>query len=243
MYMIQFVGLICFTVDGNGKQRALAPDGRFPDEGIQPHLTSLSVRSSDVVSMDGWRDGEVSSDPFETEFFFPPSVIALPFSHQGAYSESERCADIPQLSQIDPSFQIGPDANWIANIPIDNGALETFRIPGLPDPASTPLLGQMTVAYDDDIEIVVTARKGWPVRRISLNAGSEIAIINTSRGLAPRNLQADHFQIYGELSSAPVTLLAPQRDYSGQPLSPSRHPTFRQPRPATFSNDCVVGRS
>lgn len=238
-YKVQFIGLHYFSPNLNGQRRALLPDGRFPDPGIQPHVASISVRTEDLVSTEGWHDHEVTTDNVETEFLFGPSRIDLPFPGKARYEESAAFGSAPRLKELAPDFEVGDDANWIANIPIPSGSFEAYRVPGLPDPSVAPLLAELTVDHEEEIVITVTARKGWPQRQIVLNPGSEIAIINTSRGLAPRNQGGDHFQIYAELSSAPVKLKAPERDDSKVPFSRSMHPMFKRPRPATYSSDCV----
>jgi hypothetical protein len=243
-YIVQFVGLTYFQrltpeFEGDGR-RALLPDGRFPAPDIQPHLATISVRSEDIRSVDGWYDREITFDKQETEFSFPPSTITFQGADvPGAFDGKDLGPRIPQLQKIDPNFRVDANANWIANILIRQGKIEALRLPGLPDDGSAQLLAELIVPHDDEITITVTPKKGWPVRTIVLNPGSEIAIINTSRGLAPRAQNGNHFQIYAELSCVPVHLVAPATTPVQVPGSMSRHPSFRRASPATGSTDCV----
>ena len=240
-YTVQFIGLMCFQSRERGR-RVLLPDGRFPEDRFtSPHIPSISVRRDDVLSFDGWREDQVSADPWEMEFRFLPSEITLPFSNreEAAYTETESFTRIPKLSDMVREYTIDYDkANWIASIPILEGQVNALRVTDLPN---APLIGQLDVDYDGEIEITVTARKGWPRRRIVLKPGSEVAITNTSRGLPPRTDALNHFQIYAELSSVEVTFEGPSIDTSMFEESKSRHPVLRQSRPATFvDTNCII---
>ena len=158
---------------------------------------------------------------------------------EGPFEAANLAPRIPQLQKIDPNFKVGANANWIASLEIRQGQIEAWRYPGHPDDGTGPLVAELIVPHEGDVTIAVTERKGWPTRTIVLKPGSEVAFVNTSRGLAPRTQQANHFQIYAELSCVPVTLTAPARTFSPVPESSSAHPAFRSARPATDSPDCV----
>lgn len=247
-YKVQFVGLICFESRGKDKgRRALIPDGRFPEPGVQPHIASISVRTADLLGYKGWYDDQVAMDQYETEFLFPPSSITLPSAcDAGDYEEIQLTSRLPSLKKMDKNFRIDDNANWIGCVDIRSGCIEAMRAPGLEEATDVPLISELSVPHRGRIEITVKARKGWPVRTIRLKAGSEIAIINQSRGLAPKNQRSDHFPIYGELSAAPVTLRAPELPASTRskcPISQSEHPVFRQARPATRTVACINATS
>jgi hypothetical protein len=233
-YTVQLIGLTYFQPLERGC-RALMPDGRFPENrSISSHIPSISVRNKDLLDYEGWRDDQVGSDAFETEFVFPPSFIKLPFTQDPAatYSDVNLIPRLPSLSSIDKNFRIDhATANWIGSIDIGQGTLQALRVPGIPN---GPLIVDWQVDFDDRIEITVTSRKGWPRRRILLEAGSEVAIVNTSRGLAPRSDALDHFRVYEELSAEPVQLSAPALNTSAFAESKSNHPSYRAARPATF---------
>jgi len=241
-YKIHFVGLTYFqAMDEGAGRRVMMPDGRSPDGRIQPHLASISVCTDHLLGAEGWRDDQVSSDKEETEFFFPPSYITFPGSDQpGEFDGTNLAPRIPQLQKIDPNFRVSDNPNWIACTFIRQGKIEALRVPGYPDDETAPLLAELTLPFDEDITITLTARKGWPRRTITVKAGSEIAIINTSRGLPQPSYPDNHFQLYGELCAVPVTLIAPPTK-APIPESTSRHPTFRASRPATTTTDCVPG--
>ena len=239
-YTVQFIGLMCFQSREQGR-RVLLPDGRFPEDRFtSPHIPSISVRRDQVLSYDGWREDQVSADPWEMEFGFLPSEITLPFGNHkdAAYTEAESFTRVPKLSDM-AEYTIDYDkANWVASIPILEGQVEAYRVTNLPN---APLIGQLRVDYEGEIEIVVTARKGWPRRSLLLKPESEVAIINTSRGLPPRTDALNHFQIYAELSTVPVTFEGPSLDTSTFDESQSRHPALRQSRPATFiDSNCII---
>jgi hypothetical protein len=217
------------------------PDGRFPPSNIQPHLASISVRTSDLhpdtLSNGGWDEAQVTSDAYETEFFFTPSTITFP-SEDEKLNEMNLIA-LPNLSEIDSNFDVNANANWIASVLVQHGDIEVFRAPGFPDDGTAQLISQWTVPHVGPITIAVTDRKGWPSRTIILtNSESEIAIINTSRGLPPKSQSGDHFSLYSQLSSVPVTLRKPASVSVGIPPLPSRHPTFRAPIPASDELGC-----
>lgn len=245
-YDVQFIGLMCFQPNPGGRgRRVLLPDGRFPeDRRVSPHIASISVWKKDLRSFEGWPDHQVNSDPWETEFVFGPSTIALPFSRSEAatYTEAALFADIPNLSGMSRTFQIDYErANWVGSVVVEQGNIRAVRLPGV---SRAPLIGELQVDYDEEIAITVTARKGWPDRRIVLAPGSEIALINTSRGLPPRSDNLDHFKIYEELSSLECELEGPSFDSSKYPESTSQHPAFRQARPATFiDTNCIITSS
>ena len=52
-YQVQFVGLVCFYRE-RGARLALLPDGRLPDDGIEPHQASIMVDPDSVEASNGW---------------------------------------------------------------------------------------------------------------------------------------------------------------------------------------------
>ena len=241
-YKVQFIGLTYFqALPAATGRRVLLPDGRFPEPDVQQHLASISVRTDQITSTNGWRPDQITADPFETDFaLLTASTLDLSsVATEGVFDATNLAPRIPQLQKIDKNFRVNENANWIASLVIRQGHIEALRFPGYPDDGTAPLVAELTIEYDGPITITATEKRGWPARTIVLAPHSEVAIVNASRGLAPRTQVANHFRIYEELSAAPVTLNAPARTFTPVPPSVSHHPAFRCARPATVGPDCT----
>lgn len=230
-YSVQFVGLACFLRNGNERQ-VLFPDGRVPGDGVEPHYASIVVRSDSVRETSGWNgDGAVLSGIFELS---PCDITLEGADTPGKLDTSRHDGRLPQLSRIDPSFQIDPErAETIASLHVKQGTLTAYCIPG-----GTAVISQLDVPHDGDISITVMPRDGSPVKRIVLKAQTEIAFTNIGRGgYAALREASDHFRIYEKLSVRPVRLTEPAQA-TDVPPSPSRHAFFARTTPMGLSSGC-----
>lgn len=199
-YTVQFLGLTCFCPWEGGKV-ALMPDGRFPPEGIPPHLASIAVNTADLLDVQGWDLNQVTSNDGMTELTLRPSRIEFP-ADGGKLSAPGLEETLGYIPDVAPSYQPGFGGNWIAMVELAAGDLRVFRWPGSPPTADAELLTSWTVPFAGDaITIRATERKGWPTRTITVRNGSSIALINMSRGVP-----GHHYPLYQELSVATVVL-------------------------------------
>lgn len=228
-YKVQFVGLVCFLREPGGRN-VLLPDGRNPDNGIDPHYASIVVAPDAVIESNGW---EGDADAADGEFELPPcSLVFDGMDVAGPLDTTNH--RLPDLKTINPQFQINPEsAQTIARLHISQGTLASYRIPG-----GKAAISQLDVPYDDVIHITVTPQDGSPQRSIVLQAGTEIALTNTARG-GYANFVRDngHFHIYEKLSAQTVTLSDPG-DVDGLTDSTSQQAVFREAGPIGLNTSC-----
>lgn len=222
-YSVQFVGLVCFYRDKEGRQ-ALLPDGRNPGDGIDPHFASIVVAPESVESATGWNGDGAHPGTFS----LPPSTLTFEGADQpGKLDTTKHDQRLPELRRINPLFKLDPArAETIARLHIRRGSLTAYHIKG-----GGALISQLDVPHDGPIRVTVTPDDGSPERTIVLRPGTEIALSNTSAAGFAAHATADeersHFRIYERLSS-PRVLLAPKlSDKPDVPESPSNHAIFR----------------
>lgn len=242
-YQVQFVGLQFFYRDRGegGGRHVLVPDGRFPSGDIPPHLFSIIVPKAKVISSDGWREEHVEKDEDLVEFTIDAfSRIAL----EGASKGKGTCHDagldddLPSLQAGDPNLKFDFNrANTIGEIEVRKGTLRAYRKPGSSaTDGNVPLIVQLDVPHKGEITIAVTPFNEWPERTIRLRPGTEIVIINSSRG-GPT--AGDHARVYEQLSFVPCTVKAPRPVPARIPVSSSKHLFFQSPK-AAITGDCSI---
>jgi len=219
-YKIQFLGLVCFFRDREGRL-AMLPDGRNPDDGIDPHHATIAVDPHAVVSFSGW-DAESSRMGL---FRLPPCAISIDgLDIEGRLDTTAHDGLLPRLGRLSRNFQIDPmTAQTIAAIPIRQGTLTAYRVP-----TGTAVMSELDVPHDGEIQINVVPREG-PPRGLRLRPGTEIAITNTATDYRRGSVHDNHFKIYEKLSSRRVTgLRVPAEAPLSLPESPSEHFLFTE---------------
>jgi hypothetical protein len=248
-YKVQFIGLSWFHWGQDGNMRVLLPDGRnFPN--VAPHKFSISVAPDAIVSYTGWLPEQVESDQYQTQFWVPPSKVVIEGTDQpGLVDGNKQIPRLPSLRAIDPKAKFDPDnqAKKVGDLEIRQGTFEAFRMPGQ-DPNNCGLISALDVAHDAEITITLTeipdplnpaAPGAAPaVRTIVLKPGTEIAIVNSSRGQAHVVDEDDHFTIYSQLCYEPVNLVSPQIASALIAESPSKHPFLTSPNPFINGPGC-----
>jgi len=114
-YKVQFVGLVCFYREENGRQ-ALLPDGRNPGDDIEPHVATIEVAPEDVLASSGW---EENADTAHGRYLLPPCSIEMDGTDleqptPGALDTSQH--KLPRLTDSDPNFEIDPDRAETASV-------------------------------------------------------------------------------------------------------------------------------
>lgn len=246
-YKVQFVGLAFFQENPPGTLRAMLPDGRKFDP-VPPHLFSISVAPDAVIAKNGWAEKEVESDKWQTQFWPPPSKITIEGSENaGTLDTSNQVPRLPRLQAINPNATIEPEkAKTVGDFTIRQGSFQVSLLPGKPIEAAR--VSTMDVLHDGEITITLT-EKADPlnpaapgpqpaVRTIQLKAGTEIVVVNTSRGVPPAFDEdaVDHSAIYAQLCSTPVVMIDPQ--IKQLPLLKSAHPFFAVPNGAVTTKAC-----
>ena len=69
-YKVQFLGLVCFYRDDEGRL-AMLPDGREPGAGIDPHYASIDVDPTAILDAPSWDVQSRESGMFQ----LPPCAI------------------------------------------------------------------------------------------------------------------------------------------------------------------------
>jgi hypothetical protein len=233
-YTVQFVGLVCFFRETEGRQ-ALLPDGRQPEGGIEPHVASIEVAGDAVLEATGWNgDADLERGRFE----LPPCSISLEGADDGgALDTSEHDGLLPQLAQLAPNIEIDPErAQTIARVPLRRGRLKAYRIPG-----GEAGISQLDVPHDGEIHVTVTPRDGSEPRLLRFKPGTEVLIANMARrGYLGGVSHNNHFRLYEKLSVSPVTLQEPgPESIPNIPRSQSQHVTFLRAAPIGLSTDCT----
>jgi hypothetical protein len=241
-YKVQFVGLTGFIREV-GVVRALLPDGRFTSPDITPHYASITVSTGDLASSVGWTPDEVVELSGHTNFFIlRPSYVVFPSTvNSPPVDFSNLGSGLRHLTAVDPHFLIAAEPNWIASLTIDCGVLDPKRWPNTPNDGTPAYLTQWDVPSEDAaITIRVTPRKGWPEKTIVLNNNTGnlvVTVLNSSRETPAPAGNADHFQIYEELSAAPVVLKS-QLNVVGVLESTIPLPQFAAPAFALLRTGC-----
>ncbi|MFP5247091.1 MAG: hypothetical protein ACLGH0_10395 [Thermoanaerobaculia bacterium] len=234
-YKVQFAGLVCFYRQ-SGARLALLPDGRNPGAGIDPHYASIVIHEDWVDGESGWEgvqrdDGGVFPLDEPCEVVFENADVA------GDLDLAAHEGKLPQLRQIDPTFEINLDtAITIARVPIRQGKLTAHLIP-----QGSAVVSQLVVPHDGDITITVNPDNGSAERTIRAQAGAEIAITNMARGVydaAGEPERTPHFKIYEKLSAHAVSLN--ELPVVNQQLSElqSRNPLFTARGPIGVHIEC-----
>jgi hypothetical protein len=228
-YKVQFLGLVCFYRNGEGRL-AMLPDGREPGAGIDPHYASIAVDPTAILDAPSWDAKSRESGMFQ----LPPCVISIDgLETRGSLDTSAHDDHLPRLSRINPNFHIDPaTAQTIATVPIRQGTLTAYLVPG-----GTAVMSQLDVPHDGDIRITVTPHDGSP-RYIHVRAGTEIAITNTAGDYRRGDDHEDHFRIYERLCSPPVRLTVPRGVSKGLRESPSEHFLFTEAVPISLTEAC-----
>lgn len=230
-YTVQFVGLACFYREASGYQ-VLMPDGRQPDDGIEPHYASVIVHPSALDGFTGW-DGDANAE--RGVFSLAPCSLSInAVEENGVLDTSNHDGLLPQLHQLAPNFEIDPlTAQTIVRVRLRNGALAAYRIPG-----GDAVISQLDVPHDGPITVSVLPDDGSAVRTIQLKPGTEIAFTNMARGgYAAEDDHSGHFRIYEKLSRTSVQLSEPVTVTSAPP-SPSTHCLFSRSHPIGLSMAC-----
>lgn len=236
-YTVQFVGLVCFLRDRGGRI-ALLPDGRTPDDNIDPHYGSIVVEPTTVQKTTGW-DNVEGVGPGT----FPLDGCDLTIQNAdvpGTLDASEH--RLPQLRDIDPNFEIDPArAQTVAKLQVRQGTLKARLIPG-----GSAIISELDVQHDGPIEITVQPDDGSPARTITVAPGTEIAVTNMARGNIYRQKERSqrtpghdghHFKIYEKLSTNRVNLFDPAA-LPPALESTSHHILFRNRGAITLYGDC-----
>lgn len=247
-YKVQFVGLAFFQEDPPGTLRVMLPDGRKFDS-VPPHLFSISVAPDAVIARTGWAEKEVEPDQWQTQFWPPPSAMTIGGSDSpGNLDTSDQIPRLPTLMPVDPNVKIDPaKAQTVGDITIRQGSFQVSLMPGKAVEAAR--VSTMNVDYDGEITITLTEKAdpqkpGTPgpnpaVRTIRLHAGTEIVVVNTSRGdMSFNDTGVDHSAIYARLCATPVALIPAA--VAVDKLSPlkSTHPFFSVPNAAITGQNC-----
>jgi hypothetical protein len=231
-YKVQFVGLVCFLREPGGRH-VLLPDGRTPDNGVDPHYASIIVARGAVQSSSGW---EGDSDAAEGEFTLPPCSLSFEGADLGGpLDTSGHDGCLPELKELNGAFKIDPhSAQTIVRLHIGRGTLAAYQIPG-----GTAAISELEVPHDNVIHITVTPQDGSAQRSIVLNAGTEIALANTARGGYATFVEENgHFRIYEKLSAQPAELPEPGPGVAGLTVSTSQQAIFLRPVPIGLNTSC-----
>lgn len=256
-YKVQFVGLAFFQEDPPGTLRVMLPDGRkfeTPAGAVPPHLFSISVAPDAVIAHKGWAPDEVEIDKFHTQFWPPPSAVTIGgCDSPGKLDTDHQVPRLPTLMPVNPNVKIDPEkAKTVGDITIRQGLFKVSLMPGKPVDAAR--VSTMDVAYNGKITITLT-EKADPlnpaapgpkpaVRTIQLRAGTEIVLVNTSRGdMAFNEADVDHSAIYAQLCATPVALIPPEIDSAALSPLKSRHPFFSAPNAAITGAHCSPATS
>jgi hypothetical protein len=230
-YSVQFVGLVCFVNEQNGR-KVFLPDGRkFED--VEPHYGSIVVEPSAVRSMEGWS----AEDRAQGTFPLDPCTISLQGADvPGTLDTSDHDGLLPQLKQINPAFVLDPSAaQTIARLEIRQGTLAAYRVPG-----GTALISQLDVEHEGEIQVTVQSQDGTKRQTLTLAPGTEIAIANMAKaGYDFVDDENGHFRIYEQLSAQRIRLSAPTAsEVADVPPSRTSHAIFRRATPIGLSTTC-----
>jgi hypothetical protein len=236
-YSVQFVGLVCFYRQP-GERLALLPDGRNPEDGIDPHHASIVIAPSSLDTTTGWSTDEVDLTHADRVTFPLSSPCQITLEGADAPGDLDTSAhQLPDLRQINPDFEIDPSrAQTIAKVLIRRGTLTSYLIPG-----GEAAISELVVPHDGQILVTIQPDDGGAQRTIVAKAGAEIAIANmahpdiyeeTERALP------SHFQIYEKLAVQAVPLEDPAV-ITGLSQSASRHPLFLRKQPVGLYVDCT----
>lgn len=267
-YNVQFVGLSWFNEDPQGTVRVLLPDGRNFKK-VPRHDFSICVAASTVKSSSGWELNEVKKDDFSQlmQFLPPPSKVVLEGTDSGGHllDTTDQLPCLPILRAFDRSvLRVDPDqAVKVGDFEIQQGTFKAFRFPNR-DPREAAIVTTLEVEHDDAITITLTAlpdpasqsteplptsvtapgrgvtsKLAAGVRTITLEPGTEIAIVNASRGIAIKIGNENHDDIYQQLSGGiPVKLIPPETPAEQVKELTSHHPIFQVPTPIFSGPGC-----
>jgi hypothetical protein len=228
-YKIQFLGLVCFFREPQGRL-AMLPDGTKPDDGIEPHYAAIAVDPRSVIESSGWNTGSRQTGIFE---LIPCTISIDGLDVAGRLDTTAHDGLLPRLGRLSPGFAIDPaTAQTIATMPIRQGTLTAYRVP-----SGTAVMSELEVPHDGDIRITIVPHQGSP-RNLRLRAGTEIAITNTADDYRQVSVHENHFRIYEKLSSQRPALRLPADASMSLAESPSEHFLFAEGRRRSLTADC-----
>lgn len=241
-YGILFIGIICFYFDSKSSRLVLLPDGRKPDEGIEPHYPLIVVDPKRIKNAPEWSAQERRTGVFR----LPKCTLEFSGSAAGRnFVMNQHEANIPKLTAINPGIQVDPATrNAVVRCRLTAGTLEAFRFPGTePTSGDAAVLSRLEVPHGGDVVITVTSEE-WPeksrVRRIVLQPQTEIALQNMSRQSAGGETEPrDHFILFARILTNISTNLQPQDTPINIPTLLSNHPVFLAGHPiGSDTNRC-----
>jgi len=228
-YTVDFVGLVNFFDQGDAGKLLLLPDGREPDnDKIPPHFAHVIVLEQQLVDADEWTpDNDPKAKELKVLKFQIDTPATIWFTGQGArrgLSTARQDGLLPLLKKIDPKINILPEqAATIAQIPIDYGTLEAFRI------GAHSFCSRLTVdTAAATVVVEMDPDDGSKLRTLRLNEGAEVLITNMSALAESAPIEdVSHFTLYGQLDvDRDGSRLVPPRLRAADALSqlPSAHP-------------------
>jgi hypothetical protein len=225
-YAILFVGLVCF-VNERKERLVLLPDGRSV-QGVTPHSPSIIVDPASVLASAGWPANE-RDEGFRQSGIFELSECTLEVTGANAggfFDTKQHDAVIPRLKAADPNAEIDPaTAEAVVRFNISSGTLEAFLTPDPNplDPTDAAVISKLHVDYQD--EITVKANGKTPERTLLLKPGTEIALANLVLH-DDGTIGADHFSLYGQLTTTKTIHGAPPKPSPNTPPLPKKHHVF-----------------
>ena len=228
-YKVQFLGLVCFFRDGEGRL-AMLPDGREPGAGIDPHHAAIAVDPAAIVSSSEWDAESLKMGIFR----LPPCAITIDgLDSPGTLDTTAHDGLLPRLGRLNRDFAIEPAAaQTIATMPIRRGILTAYRVP-----TGTAVMSELEVPHDGEIQITVMPRQGES-RHLRVKPGTEIAVTNTASDYRRGSVHENHFKIYEKLSSRKATLRVPDEAPKSLPESPSEHFLFTEGVSISLTAEC-----
>lgn len=227
-YHVVCVGLVCLVREEGGGRLFMMPDGRTPEQDVDPHFPRMWVEASRITDSFGWASG-VQLVGNMARFDLPKCEIEF----VGANQEPPATLDIdesglPRLHTLDSNSVIDPaTAAAVVKFTVRRGRLNVFRMPGdNDDDDSVPVVSRFEIPDDAPVRIIVRPVDGTDERELELLPGTGLVVTNASDPTpVPRG---DHAVIYSKLTTVPVDLSG-LRNFSsaGVPRLESDHPFFR----------------
>lgn len=247
-YKITLIGLVCLFKEPGGGRQMLLPDGRNPQEGIDPHFAKLIVPAAQVRNGEGWHKGVSLLNGQLLFEFQAKSTITFEDADVDDVTNVDFIADergLPQLDAFAPdhNFPIDPaTADTILQFRIRRGRLTTYRFPGSKDDSQdVALISQVEVPHYGTITMNVDAEDG--PKMLKVEPDTEIIIANVSSASLDISAKSEsHFRIYEKLvADAAIHLNSPQGTELGIPKLVSDHPFFTKPNIIGLGAECSNG--
>lgn len=233
---VDFVGLVYFGRDGEQGERrvVLIPDGRTPDNGIEPHIATINIATSDLIDADWWPEGletrstaargrrsrskrgvvqaadfNAQQTPLLTFEIKDSSNLEISGVDGKGVDATQHDNHLPPLAR--QGLIVNRErAETIARMTIGSGTLKAMKLPFVDQN------GQQRGAV---VTRLVTNGRGGPVtitagangakKTIRVREGAEIVIANISPDMTGGTTQETaHFQIYKKLDPDHVGLLS-----------------------------------